>query len=261
MPGFTAIDALDILIVSFVLYKLVMMLRGTRATSIIKGLIFLFVGSALSQWLGLPTVSWLLQQGTTVILVALPVVFYPELRRALERLGRGSIFRSFTSLGHEEVDKLADEILRAIRHLITQRHGALIVIEKDVGLEDFIETGVLIEALVQADLLTTIFQPTTALHDGAVIIRGDRIIAAGCFLPLTDTTSIDSQFGTRHRAAVGLSEQSDAFIIVVSEERGVISVASDGYLHTAIDEAEVRERMRSAFITETPFVFRKTGVS
>lgn len=261
LPSFSAIDALDILIVSFFVYKLIQMLRGTRATSIIKGLILLFVASGFSRFLGLPTVSWLLQQGTTVILVALPIVFYPELRRALERLGRGPIFRPFTALGREDLDKFTEEIIRAVRRFSADRVGALIAIEREVGMEEYAETGVQLEALVKAELLVSIFQPNAPLHDGAAIIRGDRIVAAGCFLPLSDSGFLSKELGTRHRAAIGVSEESDALVIVVSEETGTISVASDGTLERGLSDDELRRRLRTEFEPEATFSFRRSGAS
>lgn len=261
MPRFSAIDALDILIVSYVLYRLMLMLRGTRATAIIKGLILLFVASAVSRFIGLPTVSWLLQQGTTVILVALPIVFYPELRRALERLGRGPIFRPFSALGREDFDKVTEEIIRAARRLSSQRTGALIAIERDVGLEEYAETGVRLEALLTSELLATVFHPNTPLHDGAVIVRGDRIFAAGCVLPLTDNRDLAQELGTRHRAAIGVSEESDALVIVVSEETGAISIASEGKLEKGVSDDELRRRLRAELQPEITFGFRKSGAA
>lgn len=259
MQGFSVIDLLDILIVSFVVYRLMLGFRGTRATSIIKGLVLLVVASGLSRLIGLPTVSWILEQGTTVILVALPVVFYPELRRTLERLGRQPIFRPFTSMGSEDISEFTDQLLRAVRWFSSHRIGALIVLERDIGLEEYVETGVRLESVITAELLMTIFYPNTSLHDGAVIIRGDRIVAAGCFLPLTESTSINIDLGTRHRAAIGVSEESDAFVIVVSEESGTLSVALDGKLERGISDDELKKRLREAFQTEGTFGLRRSG--
>lgn len=261
MPQFSAIDLLDILIVSFILFRLMLMIRGTRATSIIKGVLLLWVAMGLSRFLGLPTVSWLLQQGTTVLLVALPVVFYPELRRALEHLGRGPIFRRLESFNREDWSRYVDEITRAVRLMRNQRIGALIAIERGVGLEEYAETGVRLEGLVSAELLLTIFYHNTPLHDGAVILRGDRVVAAGAFLPLTEKPDLDPNLGTRHRAAIGVSDESDAFVIVVSEETGRVSVAHDGGLDVGVSEDELRRRLQEELQPPAPFGRRKAVAS
>lgn len=239
----TPIDALDILLVAFFLFRLMMIIRGTRATSIIKGLAVIFVANLVSGLVGLRTVNWILEQGTTVILVALPVVFYPELRRALEHLGRGQLFSRLAGWGPEEVDQVVDPIARTARLLSESRTGALIVIERDVGLEEYVESGVRMDAALTTELLINIFTPNTPLHDGAVIVRGQRVAAAGCFLPLTDNPYISSKMGTRHRAGLGVSEQSDALVVIVSEETGTISFAKGGRLEKNLDEDSLRMRL------------------
>jgi len=243
VPSFTVIDALDILLVAFFLFRLMMLIRGTRATAIIKGLAVLFVANLASGLLGLRTVNWILEQGTTVILVALPVVFYPELRRALEHLGRGQLFSRFSGMGQEEIARIVDPIARSARLLAESHTGALIVIERDVGLEEYVESGVRMDALLTTELLLNIFTPNTPLHDGAVIVRGDRVAAAGCFLPLTDNPYISSKMGTRHRAGLGVSEQSDALAVIVSEETGSISLAKAGRIERNLDEDTLRMRL------------------
>ncbi len=170
MPAITPIDALDILLVAYFLFRLMMLIRGTRATAIIKGLAVLFVANLASGWLGLRTVNWILEQGTTVILVALPVVFFPELRRALEHLGRGQLFSRLAGMGPEEVGQVVDPVARSARLLSESRTGALIVIEREVGLEEYVESGVRMDAAITTELLLNIFTPNTPLHDGAVII-------------------------------------------------------------------------------------------
>jgi len=259
MPAFTPIDAIDILIVAFLIFKLMMLIRGTRATAILKGLVVLVVANVLAGVAGLRTVSWILSQGTTVLMVALPVVFYPELRRALEHLGRGQLFARLASLGGEDVEKVADALARACRMFSESRTGALIVIERDVGLEEFVESGVRMEALLSVELLTNIFTPNTPLHDGAAIIRGDRVVAAGCFLPLTDNPYLSSKLGTRHRAGLGISEQSDALAIIVSEETGTISIARSGKLERGLTEDAVRERVKKELATPVNFTFGTFG--
>lgn len=262
MPTFTPIDAIDILIVAFLLFKLMMLIRGTRATAILKGLAVLLVANLLSGVVGLRTVSWILDQGTTVLMVALPIVFYPELRRALEHLGRGQLFTRFTSLGGEDIEKLADSLARTCRLFSESRTGALIVIERDVGLEEYVESGVRLEAVLSGELLLNIFTPKTPLHDGAVIVRGDRVIAAGCFLPLSDNPYLSTKLGTRHRAGLGISEQSDALVIIVSEESGAVSIARSGKLDRGLSEDAVRERVKKELaVVHVNFTFgRKEGL-
>lgn len=247
MPEFSTIDALDIVIVAYVVFRVMLILRGTRATSIIKGLAILFVANAASRYVGLRTVTWILNQGTTVILVALPIVFYPELRRALEHLGRGQLFTRFAALGQEDMDKLMDAVTRAVRLLSQSHTGALIIIEREVGLEEYVESGIRVEGVVSTELLLNIFAPKTPLHDGAVILRGTRLIAAGCFLPLTEKTELPVELGTRHRAALGVAELSDALAIVVSEETGTISVAAGTEFIRGLDESALRQVLTSAF--------------
>lgn len=243
MPSFTPIDVLDILLVAFFLYKLMMLIQGTRATAILKGLAVLFVANLVSGIVGLRTVNWILEQGTTVILVALPVVFYPELRRALEHLGRGQFFARISGLGREEIERTIDDVARSARLLAQDHTGALMVIERDVGLEEFVESGVRLEAAISDELILNIFTPNTPLHDGAVILRNGRIVAAGCFLPLSDNPYLSSKLGTRHRAGLGVSEQSDALAVIVSEETGTISLAISGRLERGLDEDRLRARL------------------
>ena len=185
ISSFRLLDILDILLVAFVLYKLFILIRNTRAVALIKGLLVLGVVTVVSKVLDLHVINWMLQQGMTVILVALPVVFQPELRRALEQIGRGRFFRSGQVISMEELERLIDEIVAISESLSKTHTGALIVFEREVGLNDYIDTGIAIDGLVSRELLGNIFIPNTPLHDGAVIIRENRIMAAGCLLPLT----------------------------------------------------------------------------
>lgn len=261
MPSFTPIDALDILIVAFFIFKLMMLIRGTRATAIIKGLAVLFVANVASGFVGLRTVNWILEQGTTVILIALPIVFYPELRRALEHLGRGQLFARIASLGGEDVGELTDVLVRTARLLSESHTGALIVLEREVGLEEYVESGVHLEAELSTELLLNIFTPNTPLHDGAVIIRGTRVVAAACFLPLTDNPYVSTKLGTRHRAGLGISEQSDAIVVILSEETGTISLAKGGRLERGFDENSLRERLLAELKAPVSFSFgRREGL-
>lgn len=242
---------LDITVVSFVIYKAIMLIKGTRAVQLIKGLLVLIIAFFISDLLQLTTVNWFLQQIQLLIVVALPIVFQPELRRALEQLGRGKIFSgSMTYLGVEDRSKLINELVRSVQALSKNKYGALIVIENETGLSDFIETGVNVDGVVSAELLVNIFVPNTPLHDGAVIVRGDRIAAAGCFLPLTDSPYLSKQLGTRHRAALGVTETSDCVVIVVSEETGTISVAHDGELTRYLEEKNLKEMLEDVLLTK-----------
>jgi len=251
--AFNIISVIDILLVAYVLYKAMMIIKGTRAVQLIKGLAVLIVVSLVSNWLGLKTVAWILALLQSVLVVALPVVFQPELRRALERLGRGKIFaRPMVILNQEALESLINEVVRAIRIISKNNLGALIILEREIGINDFIETGIKIDGLVSAEFLVNIFIPKSPLHDGAVIIRGDRVIAASCFLPLSENPNLSKELGTRHRAALGLTEQSDAIAVIVSEETGVISVAEEGRLTRYLDELTLKEILNKRLQTKNP---------
>ena len=216
---------LDIAITATFIYWLFSQIRGTRAVTLVIGVSILLGVYALSQALNLTLTSQLLQTGTVVGLFALVVIFQPELRRALERIGRfGSFGWLLAPAEQRTVEHVAAEVARAAGSLSAEGHGALIVLERETGLEEIAETGVMLHADISADLLSTIFMPRTALHDGAVIIRGDRIVSASSLLPLTETTLQSERFGTRHRAALGITEQTDAVAVVVSEENGSMSL-------------------------------------
>jgi diadenylate cyclase len=234
----------DILIVAYVIYKLLVIIRGTRAVSLLKGIAVIFIATMISDLLELRTVNWLLQKTITMLFVALPIVFLPELRRALEQIGRGGIFTGpLGLLEKEDTMILISDIAKAATVMARDKIGALIVIERDTGIAELMETGTKIDAVVSAELLINIFMPNSPLHDGATIIRGSRIMAAGCYLPLSENPNLSKRLGTRHRAALGLSEQSDAVSIVVSEETGVISIACSGKLMRYLDESALKERL------------------
>ncbi|HAV20871.1 MAG: diadenylate cyclase CdaA [Bacillota bacterium] len=235
---------IDILIVAYVIYKLLGIIRGTRAVSLLKGIAVIFISTMLSDLLELRTVNWLLQKTITMLFVALPIVFLPELRRALEQIGRGGMFTGpLGLLEKEDILAMISNVAKATTLLARDKIGALIVIERDTGIAELMETGTRIDAVVSTELLLNIFMPNSPLHDGAVIIRGNRIMAAGCYLPLSENQNISRRLGTRHRAALGLSEQSDAVSIVVSEETGVISMATSGKLMRYLDEGTLREKL------------------
>lgn len=238
VPQFTWSSVIDILLVALIFYGLFRLFQGTQAVALLRGilviaLIFLVAASRFTAF------GWLLRNAAPVILVAIPVVFQPELRRALERLGRSAPFLTGRSR-ETAAQQVIYEVILAVEMLARERTGALIVFEGDTGLEEYIESGERVDAGVSARLLVTIFFPGTSLHDGAVVIRGDRIVAAACVLPLTNRDLADSSLGTRHRAAVGITEQNDALAVVVSEETGIISVARGGRLVRRIDAQRLR---------------------
>jgi len=242
---------IDIVLVTIIIYQLLMLIKGTRAVQLLKGLFVLLIVSVLSRQLGLKTLTWIVDNVWTMLLVALPVVFQPELRRALEQLGRGKFITMHpNSTTAEEYKKLIDELVRCTQVLSQSRIGALIVIEKQTGIQEFIDTGVKIDGVVSSEFLVNIFIPKSPLHDGAVILRGDRVAAAGCFLPLTQDSGLQKDLGTRHRAAIGLSEVSDAIVIIVSEETGVISTAKNGQLSRFLDDKSLRDLLKNEILVE-----------
>ena len=224
------LDVVDVIIVAIVIYQIYRMIKNTRALALATGIFVLLIATLVSRWLNLHVIYWLLQKTITVLLVALPIVFQPELRRALEKLGRVPLIAGSDNLRNEEMKKVIRELVTAAEILSRDRTGALMVLEQKIGLSDYIETGIEIDGKVSEEILINIFIPNTPLHDGAVIIRGDRIMAAGCLLPLTEDDRLSKELGTRHRAGIGMSEQSDAIVLIVSEETGKISISYAGTL-------------------------------
>lgn len=226
-------DVIDVAIVGYVIYRGIKLIRETRAEQLIKGIVILIVATQLSDWLQLNTINFILKNTMQVGVVALLVVFQPELRRALEQMGRsrfGNLFNFEDDEIESTINQRIEEIAKAVQSLAENRVGALIVLERGTKIGDIIRTGITLDSVVSAELLVNIFVPNTPLHDGAVIIRGNKIMAAACFLPLTQNQDLSKELGTRHRAAIGISENSDAVTIVVSEETGKISIALDGDL-------------------------------
>jgi diadenylate cyclase len=250
--GWTSV--VDILLVAIVIYWVFILIRGTRAVRIVIGLSILYLVYLVAEAADLLLLSRLLQTGAVVGLFAIVVVFQPELRRALEQIGRfGSFNRFFVSSDNAEAERVAREISRAARLLAGSRHGALIVLERETGLADLAaESGVLQHADLRAELLATLFYHGTALHDGAVIISGDRILAAGVLLPLSQNVLDSERYGTRHRAAIGISEQSDAIVVVVSEETGSISLVMRGRIERNLTEEQLRRRILNLIRPQAP---------
>lgn len=238
-------DFFDILCVAVIFYFLYKQIKDTRAMALLKGLAVLLVINVISRFFDLHVVSWLLSQGMTVLLVALPVVFQPELRRALEQLGRGRLLAKKVDASEAEIESMVGEVVAAAKVMSRERIGALIVFEREVGLGEIIDTGIDIDGKVSRELLNNIFIPNTPLHDGAVVIRNNRIMAAACLLPLTQQRTLSTELGTRHRAAIGLSEQADAIVLVVSEETGKISYTYGGHIYRNLTEERLREALRT----------------
>ena len=224
-------DLFDILIVAVIIYELLLLTRHTRGSALLKGLFLLVVIALLSNLLGLVSLNWLLTailQNGAIVLV---VLFQPELRKALERMGRSRVFKKGSrKSANDEKGLIISEIIQTIMDLSKRRVGALIVFEQQTGLEDVIETGTRLNAEISAPLLENIFEPNTPLHDGAVVIRENEVTAAACILPLAEASGVSRELGTRHRAAVGITENTDAIVLVVSEETGIVSLAQDGQL-------------------------------
>ncbi len=243
----TIADVLDILIVAFLLYELLMLTKETRASAVLKGLVTLVVASWVSDLLGLTALNWVLLNVVNNGTVVLVILFQPELRKALEQLGRGAIHKTAVSADLEESGHIVSEITSCLLTLSRRRVGALIVIEQRIGLKDVIETGTSLNSQISAALLENIFEPNTPLHDGAVVIRGPRIMAAACILSLSEGKGISRELGTRHRAALGVTDTTDAISLIVSEETGTISVARNGRLTRHLDRAALEDLLLSIY--------------
>ncbi|MBM7569444.1 diadenylate cyclase CdaA [Paenibacillus sacheonensis] len=235
-------DIIDISVVSYIIYKLIILVRGTKAVQLFKGIIVLVVTWAISTWFDLYTLKWLMNQMFTLGVFAVLVIFQPELRRALEQLGRGKLF-SRTSVVDPDISDRINAIIKALNYMAKRKIGALIVFERTTGLQDYTESGIRMESMVSSELVINIFIPNTPLHDGAVIIGGNQIKAAGCYLPLSENPFISKELGTRHRAAIGITEVSDAVSVIVSEETGQISLAVGGMIVRDIKEESLISKL------------------
>lgn len=237
-------NIIDILLVWFVVYKLITVIKGTKAVQLLKGIFVIIIARLVTQALNLETLGWIMQQVLEWGFLAIIIIFQPELRRALEQLGRGRLFSSSTLNEESERNRLIEAMSKSVSYMAKRRIGALISIERDTGLSEYIETGIPMNSDLTSELMINLFIPNTPLHDGAVVVQKNRIAAAACYLPLSESPFISKELGTRHRAALGISEVTDAITIVVSEETGAISLTANGDLHRnlSLEDFEVKLR-------------------
>ena len=237
-------EIIDVAVIALILYYVLRLVRGTQGTQILVGLVVLALIGALATTFNLVLLAWLFRNGAGLLAIAIIVIFQPELRRAVDQLGRlGNIGRPLSAFSTPQYSQAISEAIRAAERLSAKRTGALIAFERDVGLEDYAATGVRINGEISAEVLQSIFYPNSPLHDGAVIVRGNRILAAGCLLPLPEEGTVRERLGTRHRAALGLSLASDALVLVISEETGAISVIEEGKITRNLDADGLRRRV------------------
>ena len=260
IQSFRPRDAVDIILVAVVIYRVLVMFRGTRAVQMLAGLGGLMIASFVARRLDLFSTSWILENFWSVWVLALVVLFQPEFRRALAQIGQSPLLQALLGARGEQQGHVIDDVVKAAESLAAKRMGALIVLERSTGLRNYAELGVPLDALVSADLLVSLFLPYSPLHDGAVFIRDNRVAAAGCFLPLSRNTQLGRALGTRHRAAVGLSEETDAVVLVVSEESGRISLAVGGHMESPLDRDALRQRLGELFALGGPPAPRRTGL-
>ena len=251
-PKIGVTDVIEIIIIAFVLYHIMVWVKNTRAWMLFKGIIVILIFLLIAALFQMNTILWLSGKVVNIAAIALVIIFQPELRNALERLGRKNFLTAFFSLDFQKAstvrfsEKTITEIVKACYEMGKVKTGALIVIERDVMLNEYIRTGIPLDSLVSSQLLINIFEHNTPLHDGAIIVRGDRIVAATCYLPLSDNMELSKELGTRHRAAVGVSEVSDSMTIIVSEETGAVSLAVEGTLYRNIDADFLKSKLRFA---------------
>ncbi|MDM5250823.1 MULTISPECIES: diadenylate cyclase CdaA [unclassified Lysinibacillus] len=243
-PVNIVINFIDVLLVWYVVYKILTLIKGTKAVQLLKGIFVIIIARIATDYLGLQTLGWMLKQVIEFGFLAIIIIFQPEIRRGLEQIGRGKLFQRSTSQEEEEQTRLIEAMKKSVSYMAKRRIGALISIEKETGLNEYIETGISLDADISSELLINIFIPNTPLHDGAVIMQKDKVAAAACYLPLSESPFISKELGTRHRAALGLSEVTDAITIVVSEETGAISISLNGNLHRNLSLEEFEELLR-----------------
>ena len=241
VKNITPWSVLDIIVVAYIFYKFYMLIKETRAQQLLKGILLIFILIPISGFLQLTMLHWILNETITIGVLSFIIIFTPEIRRALEHIGRSAFNERHIMEDDIKIQEIITEITNAVENLSNSRTGALIVIEQLTGLEDVISTGTRIDAIVSAALLENIFVVNTPLHDGATIIRNDRIVASGCFLPLTSNNDINKKLGTRHRAAIGISETADALTIIVSEETGIVSLTVNGRLTRNYNKDKIKD--------------------
>ena len=241
---------LDVLITWYFIYHLTLLIKGTKAVQLANGIILIMVARVLAGWAQLTTVTFILDQIVSWSVIGIIVIFQPEIRRGLERLGRVSMFSDSENSEREQQEKLVKELDKAIQYMSKRRIGALITLEQKTGLEEYVETGIKLDALVTGELLINIFIPNTPLHDGAVIIKNNRVQVASAYLPLSDNAMIPKSLGTRHRAAVGISEVTDAITVVVSEETGGVTITRNGQFMVDLSQQEYLKYLRAELVTE-----------
>ncbi|MDR2157072.1 MAG: diadenylate cyclase CdaA [Clostridiales Family XIII bacterium] len=255
VSGISVWDAIDVAIIAFVLYKALGFIRETRAEQLIKGLLILVTATVLSDLLHLNALNWILKGTMQFGVIALVVVLQPELRRGLEYVGRSKLFRPpFAVMDKENVKAMASSIVKAVDRFSVNKTGALIIMEREITLNDFAETGVVLNSTLSTELLGNIFYVGAPLHDGAAIIRGNRVFAAACVLPLTKNKELPKDLGTRHRAGIGVTEVSDALAIIVSEESGIISTAFNGNLTRFLDIKTLEKEILNMYLSDQPIV-------
>ena len=248
--GIGFIDIIDILLVAFVIYKLLGFIRESRAEQLVQGLLLMVVATWLSGLFHLYALNWILQGAMKLGLIALVVVFQPELRRALERMGRGKWVPAFRQINKNEAKDIVSQFVRAIESASRTKLGMLIVFERQTSLTDICETGTIINANINAEIIGNIFYEGAPLHDGAAIVRGRKLYAAGCVLPLTENKNLSTDLGTRHRAGIGITEKSDALVFIVSEETGIISMARDGNITRYLDGKSVEKELLQMYLND-----------
>jgi len=250
-PVAALISIIDVLLVWFVFYKLITIIKGTKAVQLLKGIFVIVLVRILTDVFGLDTLRFVMDQVLPFGFLAIIIIFQPELRRALEQLGRGRLFARTNIQEEEERERLVDAIMKSVSYMAKRRIGALISIERETGLSEYIETGTRMDSTITSELLINIFIPNAPLHDGAVIIQRNRIAAAGCYLPLSESPFISKELGTRHRAAIGISEVTDAVTIIVSEETGAISLTANGDIDRNLEMEEFEERLKRVWFGST----------
>jgi diadenylate cyclase len=253
-------NTIDILLVWYVIYKLIMIVKGTKAVQLLKGIFVIILVKVASDKFHLQTLGWMMEQVLLWGFLAIIIIFQPELRRALEQLGRGRFFSRTANQEEENQEKLVESIAKAVDYMAKRRIGALISVERETGLNDYIETGIQLDSKISSELLINIFIPNTPLHDGAVIIQKNCVAAAACYLPLSESPFISKELGTRHRAALGISEVTDSITIIVSEETGSVSLTKNGELHRDLKAEAFKDMLSSELLVQQKVKQNSSGL-